>query len=60
MVAKESRVMPQYEVVALMNMCEDNHVFHVNVHRTLMLLLLQMRAIRPQEYVAILGNKDFF
>lgn len=26
----------------------------------LMLLLLQLRVIRPQEHVAIFGNKDFF
>lgn len=35
-VAKENRVMSQYEEGALMNVCEDSHVLHVNVHRTVL------------------------
>lgn len=40
-------------------MCSNGHEFNVNIHRTVLLLLPQ-REIRPQEHIAIFGNKYFF
>lgn len=59
-IAQENRAVPQYYEVAVMKVCKDRHVFSCHSQCCLLLLLLQMRAIRPQERVVILGNKDLF